>query len=216
MPAERRLLDDDARPTGWRIVSGLTLGDCVAGFFALLTRTRAAQPAPPGPAGTRPASPPRSPHAHRAADPSRTSDRSAHSLRSWRDAAAAPTAASRLVCRRSAQFISTAAARFRGISDTIGRMGLRSGSERDADGHVLYPNMGTRLPDLLVDMENDWGNLSQRFNRMLANRVQRDSRQNVLSGAYRRLHGTFVRERLFTMEQSSRVLNAVKGYPGSP
>ncbi|SED12183.1 Ribosome inactivating protein [Amycolatopsis tolypomycina] len=103
------------------------------------------------------------------------------------------------------QFISEAT-RFRGISDTIGWGGF---ADRSADNWQF----NTNIPSQLVDMENNWGQLSERFDWMLENNAQ-DSPGNAFTGFWRNPDGSIASRLLITMADYGLVFNLVKGFPG--
>lgn len=104
------------------------------------------------------------------------------------------------------QFISEAA-RFRGISDTIGWTGYGNKSE-DNPQESTAP-----IASQIVDQETNWGQLSERFNWMLeAN--QNDSPNHAFWGFWRNSDGSVGSRLLITAADYALVFNLVKGYPG--
>jgi hypothetical protein len=104
------------------------------------------------------------------------------------------------------QFIAEAA-RFRGISDTIGWNGF---GNRSSDNWQY----STIIDRHLVGQENSWGNLSRRFNQLLGSNSQ-DNQDSALTGWYQDSGGRIVSMLLITLADYARVMNTVRGYPGS-
>jgi hypothetical protein len=104
------------------------------------------------------------------------------------------------------QFIAEAA-RFRGIADTIGWLGY---------GHRSSDNwqFSTAINEQLVGQENNWGTLSRRFNQLLRSNSQ-DNQDTALTGWYQDTGGRIVSMLLITLADYARVMNTVRGYPGS-
>lgn len=103
------------------------------------------------------------------------------------------------------QFIAEAA-RFRGVSDAIGWGGF---ADRSADNWQF----NTTIPRELVDQENNWGHMSERFNWMLETNNP-DSWANAFTGFWRNADGTVASRRLITMADYALVFNLVRGFPG--
>ncbi|MFK0282198.1 ribosome-inactivating family protein [Streptomyces sp. NPDC090499] len=101
------------------------------------------------------------------------------------------------------QFISEAA-RFRGISDTIGWQGF-AGTSRD------NWQFRTTLNPTLVGQETQWGTLSARFNTLQAENRQ-DDNGNQLEGWWRTSSGAINGQRLRNLAEFALVLNTVKGF----
>ncbi len=104
-----------------------------------------------------------------------------------------------------AQFISEAA-RFQGISDTIGWNGF-------ADRREDNWRMSAVIDHNLIRQENQWGTLSQRFNWMLENGRTRDDQRSALTGWYRGADNVVRWALLITLADYAKVMNTVLGYP---
>jgi hypothetical protein len=102
------------------------------------------------------------------------------------------------------QFVSEAT-RFRPISDRIGWGGF-------ADNGANNPNWGPQLPGQFIDQENNWGQLSWRFNNLLQNNAQQDPNPLwcwVADGS-----GQLHNIALARLADFALVMNCVNGFPG--